>query len=587
MRIQRICISAILILITVVPLLAQRGRIAPPMSRPSPPPPQNASKDLAKADEHYKAKSELVLVPVVVTDGSGGHVTGLKQQDFTVKDHGKPQRITVFEEIKAAPAARVRKVSVPENAKVFTNQLADQTPKRLVILVMDAINTRMLDQAYARQQLISFLAENVDSGAVLSLVVIGRGGRIRVIHDFTTDPNLLIAALKKVRNIPDATSSIAVDQGMADALNDEINTLQAFADNDPHVFVANSFARSAASQQRFAILDTLDAMQQIARAYGGVPGRKALVWATGGFPFTISGSDGLISSARGIAPDGLIDVLPAYEKTWQVLNDTNTAVYPVDVRGLVNTAFIGADTTVRSSNPQVIANAIRRQQDRFRDSIDTMNTFADMTGGQAFYNTNDLKHSFKRASDDSAAYYLLGYYLDRDAKPGWHKLHVNVEHSGVHVRARSGFFVTAATQDFDAARKSDIAQAVASPLDFTGVPLRLEWKESVRQDGSPKRKIKFDLSLPGSAIGIDDADNNHMSLEFVGVARTREAEQVADFVTRLEGRVRPERIEQLRREGLTANGTLDIAPGNYLVRFVVRDSITGRLGSLIAPLKVE
>jgi hypothetical protein len=39
-----------------------------------------------------------------------------------------------------------------------------------------------------------------------------------------------------------------------------------------------------------------------------------------------------------------------------------------------------------------------------------------MTGGKAYYNTNDLATSFKRAADDASSYYLLGYYLPRNSR---------------------------------------------------------------------------------------------------------------------------------------------------------------------------
>jgi Ca-activated chloride channel family protein len=41
-------------------------------------------------------QTELVAVPVVVTDGSGHHVGGLRQEHFRVLEDGRPQPITVF-----------------------------------------------------------------------------------------------------------------------------------------------------------------------------------------------------------------------------------------------------------------------------------------------------------------------------------------------------------------------------------------------------------------------------------------------------------------------------------------------------------
>src|SRR3989442_1340554 len=45
-----------------------------------------------------------------------------------------------------------------------------------------------------------------------------------------------------------------------------------------------------------------------------------------------------------------------------------------------------------------------------RANIDTMNILADRTGGRAFYNTNDIQGSVRRAIEDSRVTYVLGFY---------------------------------------------------------------------------------------------------------------------------------------------------------------------------------
>ena len=40
--------------------------------------------------------SELVVVPVSVTDAGGNHVTGLTQNDFAIRDNGKAEPVAVF-----------------------------------------------------------------------------------------------------------------------------------------------------------------------------------------------------------------------------------------------------------------------------------------------------------------------------------------------------------------------------------------------------------------------------------------------------------------------------------------------------------
>jgi hypothetical protein len=49
----------------------------------------------------------------------------------------------------------------------------------------------------------------------------------------------------------------------------------------------------------------------------------------------------------------------------------------------------------------------------------------------------------------------------------------------------------------------------------------------------------------------------------------------------------PEKLAQMRQRGVLYKGALELPPGEYTVRFVVRDNLTGRTGSVSGPLKLE
>jgi hypothetical protein len=44
------------------------------------------------------ARTNLVLVPVIVTDKSGKHVSGLPKEAFRIEEHGSVRSVSVFEE---------------------------------------------------------------------------------------------------------------------------------------------------------------------------------------------------------------------------------------------------------------------------------------------------------------------------------------------------------------------------------------------------------------------------------------------------------------------------------------------------------
>lgn len=516
----------------------------------------------------FRSQAELVTVPVVITDHSGTHVSGLKKEDFTVLENGVEQRLALCEEVRTT-TDRVKRQ--PPAGNTYSNYLmGTPTARRITIIALDSINTPFADQAYARSQLMKFLENWAASAEPMALVVITRSG-VKTIHDFTTDPRVLSAAIRRVRARLDQVG----DQPTGEAGPDE--TAVTAEEQALAAFQAEAEENFAAFQRRFAATLTMQALQEIAQAFAGVPGRKSLIWASSGFPFSIS------DQTMGLAPAGrdtLSDVLPLYHRTWQVLNDAQFAVYPVDLRGLV---VISPSASVARPSRNFHQQMNWNNQER----IATFQTVADATGGRAFYNTNDLAGAFRKAADDSSSYYMLGYYRDvKDNKPGWRKLKVAAKRSGVQVRARSGFFVQTAAANSDDERKRELSMAFSSPIEYTALGFQVTWDPSTAAaDG--KKHAPFKIVLPADAVEVDSDDTNHVKIDFFAVAKTPAGQRVADAGKTVEGHLKPETVQQIKTSGITYNGQLDVPPGEYNVRFVVRDELSGRIGTVSAPLKIE
>ncbi len=47
----------------------------------------------------FTSRTELVLIPTLVMDKTGAHISGLKKDDFTVLENGSERQIATFEEI--------------------------------------------------------------------------------------------------------------------------------------------------------------------------------------------------------------------------------------------------------------------------------------------------------------------------------------------------------------------------------------------------------------------------------------------------------------------------------------------------------
>jgi VWFA-related protein len=543
-----------------------------------------APKDKDKVDKpevKFTARAELVLIPTVVTDKSGNHIPGLQKEDFTVLENGAEQKIATFEEITSDAHRWIR----PRTPNEFGNTLTGGTSaRRITLIVLDLINTPFAAQAYARKDLLKYLAEAVDQREPTALYTLTRSG-VQVIHDFTTDPRILAAALHKVKgdtfqmvDSPEEVEAITGTASPDGSAGVDPGTVQTEAQKI-QTMMEDSELNFQSFEQRLAITYTLQAMQQIAQAFAGFPGRKSLIWASGGFPFSVSDTTMQLAPA---GRDSLVDVLPMYEHTWQLLNDAGISLYPVDVKGLQTLMASAA-----LSNPG--KNYNRNMSWRQMDTQSTLSTFASMTGGRAYYNSNDLAKGFREAVHDSAEYYMVGYYLDRSkTKSGWRKLAVKVKRDHIEVRARNGFFVTNATTDPEISRNNDISSALQSPLDYTSIALVANWGKIEAGKDPARKHVNYEMHLAPDASLIDDSDNNHLAIDLVAVTKTSEGKMVENPTDKkIEAHLSAEKMAAIRQNGVAFKGSMDLAPGEYTIRFVVRDNLSGRVGSVAAPLRVE
>lgn len=525
------------------------------------------------SDEHpviFKSETVLIQVPVIVTDKTGNHVRGLSQSDFELRESGREQKISNLEEI---VTNRNPLSASPRRAGEFSNTaIVGDTPRAITIVALDTINTPYLDQTYGRQQLLKYLADNVQPGSAMALVSMGSHG-VRTIHELTSEPGELIEALKKVTGEAPALQGVDLDAQAAAATG--ANRLSVSTTGNLRDFIAHGDALLAGLQQDRAIEATMKAFLEIAWSVKGVTGKKSLIWATGGFPFQ--------ADSPSAVPGGYLSTL--YERALRALNDSEISVYPIDVRGLVTLIPINK-TRIGGTPENSYAESLAARAWLQTSTIDSLKDFADMTGGHAFYNHNDLADSFKRATEDATDYYLLSYYLDtKNVKPGWRQLKVKVRRPGTEVRARSGFFVTNAAINPDVTHQMDITFALTSPLDGTGIPLSVHWK-TTSTDGD-KKKILFGLHVFPAGVTIE-GEPGQLDLDVAIVAFATKSGKAATTMSKsLAGTANAARVNSIRAEGFGYSDALELPPGEYNVRFVVRDNPTGRIGSVSAPLTVN
>jgi VWFA-related protein len=504
----------------------------------------------------FQTKAELVLVPVVVSDKKGGHVHGLKKEDFAIVEDDKAKEITVFEPVHTEP----RVMQLASAHDVYTNTAKPEaTQARVTIIVLDTLNTAFFDQNRAKVEILKFLS-NLEPGEPVALLNLSKSG-LHVIHDFTADPKILAQAVKRTKSqlgFKDTSSGDQVPDNLPDlpGVAGESAQLQ-----NIETEVEGAFA---SQQQSYSIRVTLESMRQLAKAFTGFQGRKSVIWATGGIPFSVDDP-----SRMGFMT---ADMLPLYESAWRDLNNANMAVYPLEVTSLSNPAYNSPSISGRR--------ALRYRRSMRMGNTDNLELFANMTGGRYCPYASDMKQCFQEATDDSGDYYMMAYTIDSThLKPGWHKIKVKLLNGDYQVRARSGYFVAEPHKEKNPEQQADadVAMGLTAPMDYTELPFSVRWVGKANAGEKDTFRFRYNIA----PANVDQAANNHISLGFAALATDSKGKPVGQFSKVMEGDLSPEMSAALRAKGLSFDGTIDLPPGsNESVRFLVRDNLSGKMGSV-------
>ena len=112
-----------------------------------------AAVSVAQETPFLRVNTRLVEVDVVV-HSKGAAVADLNQDDFTVFDNGKPQKIATFSVISSKTTAG-KLIPLPPGA--VSNRLNTAEPVGTTIVLYDMLNTVPEDQSYGRQALLRYL----------------------------------------------------------------------------------------------------------------------------------------------------------------------------------------------------------------------------------------------------------------------------------------------------------------------------------------------------------------------------------------------------------------------------------------------
>jgi VWFA-related protein len=540
-----------------------------------------------------------VLVPVSALDKSDRFVSGLTGNDFHVFVDGKPMEIAHFDAVtEDSPAHPEAGAPLPPNTFRNIKESSANQPN-LVILFIDYLNTRLVDRMELRTGMLKYLATSLPPDQEIG--VYGLTDRLVLLHPFTRDSGALIEVarnlLKQKGQPPDPKVGRPLVKPGLDT-RAALGQLGGGTDAAMEYFQAMDARREYNLDQLHRAQRTLEAYRDLAESFGGIAGKKTVIWLTGDVsPLNPT----LMYRILILHPDVQTEVTPWWEmaKTYEALNAAGISIFPVDIRGIANPGMLPAGDklthdefgqTVGGSDIADVSpypNPTAMREGEAANAALAMDTVAGETGGTVLAGSNDIDKLLGRAYKLWANYYVLAFIPEKptdDSAPAYHKIKVTVDRKGVRVLARKGYVSRPeALISTEAEIQRDLLEAAASPIDLTSIALQLTLGGST--DEEKQRHIPFTVTASGTILNVTADKGAPYDLTIGVLVRDQDGRFKSPAGKRIRGVVPQAEIAHAAEKGLRYDAEFQARVGSESFgRVIVRDNLTGRIGTLTLAL---
>ena len=516
-----------------------------------------APRPIESSGAKFTTSANLVIVDVKAKDKNGAVIEGLKADDFTVLEDGKPQKVSVFEFQKIATEPEppetltlADQLKLPEAPKteitVANPGQIHYHDKRLLVFFFDFSSMAVSDQLRAQDAALEYLQKHITKDDMVAILFFASA--VQVLTDFTDDRDMLTRIIKQ---LPIGEASELA--GLADTDDDNGEDTQA-------AFVAD--------ETEFNIFNTdqkLAAIETAAKMLKNFPEEKALVYFSG-----------------GVSRSGL-DNEAQLQASVNAATKANLAIYAIDARGLMAAPPGGAASTGASRGTGIYNGSVQNSQRASTlASQDTLYNLATETGGKAFFDTNDIAGSITKTQQDMSSYYLLGYYSTNNNLDGkYRKITVKLNNPKLAAKLehREGYWADKTWNKLGAQDKEQaLKEALSAGDPITDLPLALQ--VDYFRISPTAYFVPVSIKVPGSVVGLAMKGGASVTqFDFAGQIQDERHAVVGNVRDNIQIKMNQESAAAAIRRNYQYDAGFTLEPGKYRMKFVVRENLTGKMGT--------
>ncbi|MES1242047.1 MAG: VWA domain-containing protein [Acidobacteriota bacterium] len=543
----------------------------------------------AQKNQGFSETTEVVAVevPVQVLGKDGEPVRGLTADDFQVFEGRRAMPITGFEVVDLqVPATAARAAAVPAAARRHFLLLFDLSFSEPRSIVKAREAARKLILGLHSSDVIAVASYHAATGPTLVLGFTSDRRQVDTALDSVgvdngnpNDPLRLVMRRGPRRGAPAQASSpnmAGTVEGQSYAAG-SADDIQAYNDK-----LNDSMGSSDMEGQKRAVTALTRSFADLAKVMGNVQGRKYVVYLSEGYDSRL---------LQGTTDQAKVDEMAAASQSGEMWNVDSEERYGStktanDVERMLE-EFRRADCVIQAvdiGGLQAGAEVGKRRA----GGKDSLLQMAKGTGGELYENLNDLSSAMDKVLRKTSVTYVLAFQPEKLKFDGsYHKLRVELKSGKGNARIlhRPGYYAPkpfAERNPFErlldaGTRLMSGEEAGALGISVLAAPFR------VSSEGLAYVPVVIEVDGPGLISGLSPTGTLPAEIY---VYAFDAAGAIPDFVTQTLGLDLAKVEPVLRQSGLKFFGHLDLFPGTYSLRVMVRNGTNGNYGLRVASLTV-
>ncbi len=449
------------------------------------------------------AQPALVRLNVLATDGSGQAVSDLKAEDFRVTDQNKAGRIVFFRHNDGATWA------APAQGSEFSNRPAGGPPHSTVIL-LDLMNQSQSDRLDAARNLGKSL-QQLEAGDSVYLYLLTLEGKLEPIHAMGGKPD------------EDRTWTQQIEKNLDKAVKNA------------------SHARPAGMGQEDVVKKTYVALETLANQLATMPGRRDIVWITGGVPN--------VYPTNTTCSGDWIDCALYVPHLAVTLEKDGTAVNPLSYSSGLNPAAS-------------------------RD----MEQLAGLTGGRAFFR-DDIRAVLAQLGKDSANSYTIAYDPGADNWDNkFHKVRVSSDRSA-KLQSKNRYYAYPDQRPPLARQQASLVAAYQNPVDNPEIGLRMAVSNAAGKG------LHLAIRVNAADVALREQDGKYDGAVTLLISDIGAAGPIGDpTLSSFNLQLTRDQYAAVSKEGIPLTADHVVKDGTQKLRIIVLDQATNSTGGLTVPL---